>query len=54
LLDRAAFEDMSFLTQATGNTPCHEYNGFYIKHARESGQPPGHKPTSQRAYFHSA
>ena len=42
-LDRAAFEDMSFLRQVTGDSPCPEYSGFNTKHARESGQQPGHK-----------
>ena len=42
-LDRAVFEDMLFLRQVTGGTPCPEYSGFNTKHARESGQQPGHK-----------
>ena len=42
-LDRAAFEDMSFLRQVTGDTPCPEYSNFNTKLARESGQQPGHK-----------
>ena len=42
-LERAAFEDMSFLRQVTGDTLSPEYNGFNTKHARESGQQPGRK-----------
>ena len=34
---------MSFLRQVTGDSPCPEYSGFNTKHARESGQQPGHK-----------
>ena len=42
-LDRAAFEDFSFLRQVTGDTPSPEYSGFNTKRARENGQQPGHK-----------
>ena len=42
-LDRAAFEDMLFLRQVTGDTPCPECSGFNTKNARESGQQQGIK-----------
>ena len=42
-LERAATEDMSFLRQITSDNPSPEYSGFNTKHARESGQQPGHK-----------
>ena len=32
-LDRAAFEDMLFLGQVTGDTPCPECSGFNTKNA---------------------